>query len=104
MDSYAKMRRSNAKAKAWMLQNNFNDIHFFPHNRFIKDLHFQGLEFDGLASWKDYVVLFQVKSNLKPTKKLLQQYEDVEDRFKIICLWINVVDRKGIEVNNEKYY
>lgn len=104
MDTYAKMRRSNAKARGFLLNRGFEDVFFFQHTRFLKDLHFQGLEFDGIASFGNKVVLFQIKSNCKASKKTLEQYEKVGDKFNILCLWINIVDRKGIEVNNEKQY
>jgi len=95
-----KMSRSNVKARKWMEANGYVDIHFFPHTRWSKDLHFSGLEFDGLASVGTKLVLFQVKSNCKCPKKILEQYEIVSKKFGISCLWFNSIDRKGLEVNN----
>ena len=92
------MYRTNAKIKKWLIDNGFKDIHFFPHTRWIKDVHFQGLEFDGLASHETQLVLFQCKSNCKATKKMLIEYEKVSKKFGIICLWLNNVDRKGVKV------
>lgn len=96
----AKMSRSNVKARRWMEANGFTDIHFFPHTRWSKDLHFQDLEFDGLACSGATLVLFQVKSNCKATKKVLKQYDEVFKKFYVRCLWINAPDRKPLEVNN----
>ena len=98
----AKMSRSNVKTRRWMEANDYQDIHFFPHTRFSKDLHFQGLEFDGIASTKTTLVLFQVKSNCRATKKILEQYKKISWEFGIKCLWFNAVDRQGLEINNVK--
>lgn len=94
------MYRTNAKIKSYLIQQGYKDIHLFPHTHWIKDVHFQGEEFDGLASKGTKLVLFQCKSNCKASKKILQQYREISKRFNILCLWINSVDRKGIEVNN----
>jgi len=101
MKKMSKMHRSNAKARKWMNNNGYEDIHFFPHTRWSKDLHFQGLEFDGLASIGTNLVLFQVKSNCRATKKILEQYDNVLLKYNVVCIWFNAVDRKGLEVNNE---
>jgi len=101
MNKMAKMSRSNVKARRWMEANGYKDITFFSHTRFSKDLHFEGLEFDGLASIGVTLVLFQVKSNCKATKKTIEQYKNVSDRFGIYCVWFNAIDRGGLEVNNE---
>ena len=96
----AKMSRSNVKAKKWMTKNGYRDIFLFPHTRFSKDLHFHDQEFDGLASHEDRVVLFQVKSNCKPTKQKVREYDALAAQFGIECLWFNAIDRKPLEVNN----
>jgi len=103
VNKMSKMSRSNVKARKWMEANGYKDIHFFPHTRWSKDLHFSKLEFDGIASVGNTLVLFQVKSNCRATKKLLEAYEEVSERFNILCLWINAIDRVGIEINNGKY-
>ena len=96
-----KMYRTNSKVRQWLIENDFKDINFFPHTRFVKDLHFQGLDFDGLASKGTTLVLFQCKTNRKATKKMLEQYKMVSKRFGILCLWFNNIDRKGLYVNNQ---
>lgn len=96
-----KCSRSNVKARNWMKENGFSDTHFFGHTRWSKDLHFQGLEFDGIASLGTTLVLFQVKSNCRCPKKTLAKYQTVSKLFGISCLWINAVDRKPLEINNE---
>jgi len=96
----AKCSRSNVKARNWMLANGYKDIYFFQHGRFQKDLHFQGYEFDGLASLGNTLVLFQVKSNCKATKKSIKDYEAISNWFGIKCLWFNAIDRKPLQVNN----
>lgn len=95
-----KMARTNQKIRAWMSENGYEDITFFPHTRYQKDIHFQGQTFDGIAAKGDKVVLFQAKSNKRATKRVLLDYEEISSRMNIICLWINTIDRKGLEVNN----
>ena len=101
VNTTTKMHRTNAKVRRWLEENGYKDIHFFPHTRFSKDLHFQSLEFDGLASIGNTLVLFQCKSNCKAPKATLEAYADVAHRFNISCLWFNAIDRKGLEVNNK---
>ena len=96
----AKCSRSNVKARNWMLANGYEDIKFFGHSRWSKDLHFQGYEFDGLASLGNTLVLFQVKSNCKATKKLIKGFKQLSNWFGISCLWLNCIDKKGLEINN----
>lgn len=96
------MQRTNAKIRAWMTENGYQDITFFPHTRYQKDVHFQGQDFDGIASMGNKLVLFQAKSNCRATKKVIREYQELSLRMGISCLWINAIDRKGLEVNNEK--
>jgi len=96
-----KMSRSNVKARKWMEKNRYKNITLFSHTRWSKDLHFEDLEFDGLASTETTLVLFQVKSNMKCPNKILEKYEEVQRIFHIKCIWFNSIDRKGLEVNNE---
>jgi hypothetical protein len=98
----SKMQRTNQKVRAWMTENGYKDITFFPHTRYQKDVHFQGQDFDGMASCGNILVMFQAKSNCKATKKVVAEYAEISSRMKISCLWINAIDRKGLEVNNEK--
>jgi len=97
----AKMSRSNVKAKKWMTDNGYKDIFMFPHTRFSKDLHFQGQDFDGIATHKDRVVLFQIKSNCRALKQTLRDYARLSAIFNIECLWFNAVDRGGLQINNQ---
>ena len=101
MTNTSKMYRTNAKVKKWLVENGYSDINFFPHTRFIKDIHFQGEGFDGLASKGTVLVLFQCKSNCRATKKTMEEYKTISNKFGIHCLWFNSIDRKELEVNNE---
>jgi len=96
-----KMARTNQKIRAWMISSGYEDITFFPHTRYQKDIHFQGESFDGIASLKNTLVLFQAKTNTRATKRVLLDYEEISTRMGISCLWINAIDRKGLEVNND---
>ena len=92
------MHRSNSKVRKWLESNGYKDIHFFPHTKYFKDIEFQGLKFDGIASTNTTLVLFQVKSNTKPTKKFAKQYDLVSLKYGIKCMWFNCPDRKEVEV------
>jgi len=98
MNTIKKSYRSNAKIKIWLKKHNYKDIHFFPHTRFIKDVHFQGLDFDGITSLNTTLILFQCKTNCRASKKTIEKYKEVSKKFGIICIWLNCIDRKGIEI------
>lgn len=101
MTNTQKMYRTNSKVRAWLVKNNYEDVHFFPHTRFVKDLNFQGQSFDGIASKGMCLVLFQCKTNCRATKDTLEQYKILEQKYGIACLWFNNIKRKGLEINNE---
>ena len=99
MNNRNKMYIANSATRKWLEANNYKDIHFFPHTRWSKDIHFQNLSFDGCASIGTRFVLFQIKTNLKPTKKILAQMKKAEKTSFVKLLWFNKVKGKGeIEV------
>lgn len=99
MNNRQKMRIATSGAKRWLEKNNYTDIHLFPHTRWSLDVHFQGLSFDGCASLGKQFVLFQVKTNCKPTKAQLEQMRKAEEDSYVQILWFNKVNGKGaIEV------
>ena len=71
-----KMARTNQKIRAWMISSGYEDITFFPHTRYQKDIHFQGESFDGIASLKNTLVLFQAKTIEKAMKKIDDDFEN----------------------------
>lgn len=91
------MYASNRKAKDWLFLNHFEEIHMFPHTRFSQDLNLKNLKFDGIAI-KDKLALFQVKSNLKPTKDYQNQMLAFSEIYKVYCLWFNCIDGGEVEV------
>ena len=90
------MRRSNSKIKQWLLKEGYKNIHFFPHTRFVKDVNIDEVDFDGIASYNDKLVLFQCKSNLKPSKKTMLLYGALSKKYGAICLYLSNFDRKGV--------
>ena len=102
MNTRQRMYESNSKARKWLIENEYKDIHFFPHTRFSKDIHFQGLSFDGCASFGKQFVLFQVKTNCKPTKKIQAQMKIASRGSNVILLWVDVVKKKGVQVYLEQ--
>lgn len=91
-----KMYTSNSKVYKWFSENGFTDVFPFVHTRFSKDAYFQGLSFDGLASKGTQLVLYQIKSNCKPSKKIQNQMALASKNSGVILLWFDVVDRKGV--------
>jgi hypothetical protein len=99
MNNRDKMYMANSLTRKWLEKHGYADIHFFPHTRWSKDAHFQGLSFDGCASYLRRFVLFQVKTNCKPTKAQIDQMRKAEKDSYVGLLWFNKVNGKGeIEV------
>ena len=98
MNTMSKMSRSNCKSRNWMLKNGFQDIQFFPHARWSKDVHIGPVGFDGIASRGTCLALFQVKSNKRIPKKEATKYAELSAKYRIITLWFNAIDRKPLEV------
>jgi len=94
MSNREKMYKTNSKAKAWLVEEGFTEIHFFPHTRFSKDAFFQGLGWDGLATLGHRLALFQTKTNCACTKKTRQRMKTASDNSGIILLWINYKTKK----------
>ena len=78
----------------------FSEIHTFPHTRYIKDVNFGNLKFDGIAidSKNNKLCLFQIKSNRKPSAEYLKEMGMFSEAYGVECLWINVIDRKPVEI------
>lgn len=98
MNNRTKMYTTNSKVRKYLIENNFKDLHFFPHSRFSKDVTIGELGFDGIASKRDYLVLFQCKSNCKPTKEMQNKYSKFAKKYNCITIWFNAVDRKDLNV------
>lgn len=96
MNNRERMRESNYKVRKWLTENNYKDIHFFPHTRYSKDVHFQGMAFDGCCSFGKRFVLFQTKTNCKPTRKEQSQMLSILEECGIIPLWFDVVKKIGV--------
>lgn len=97
VNTMAKMRRNNIKVRRWLSEQGFEDITFFPHTRFSKDLHLMDLEFDGVCRNSKRICLFQAKSNKKQSKESREQFDAFFQIFGVIALWINCIDGGEIE-------
>ena len=100
MSTYDKMYSSNSKARKWLTERGFIQIQMFPHTRWNKDIHIGNLSFDGIARDDLCIILFQVKSNQRPTKKTQQEMSLLTEQYKraVRFVWINCPDRKEVEV------
>jgi hypothetical protein len=76
----------------------YKNIRFFQHSRFQKDLDIDGLKFDGIATYNSKLVLFQAKSNTKPTREMMFCYKKVAKRYDIMCECMVHTDRKGVRI------
>lgn len=98
MNNRERMYQSNSRVRKWLIESKYVDIHLFPHTRFSKDVHFQGLNFDGCCSFETKFVLFQIKTNERPSKKILEQMRRISKKSKVSMLWFNCKKRNMIEV------
>lgn len=98
MTNRTKMWVTNQKARAWLVENGFTDIHFFPHTRFSKDAHFKGLGWDGIATLDKRLALFQTKTNRACTKKTLAQMKLAAAESYVMLIWFNNIKRKGLHI------
>ena len=98
VNTRSKMQRSNSKARKHLTEHGYSNIYFFPHSRFSKDYILDGSGFDGLCSKNGNICFFQVKSNCKPPKQVLEQFKQMSFNYNIRCIWINVRDRKPIQI------
>jgi len=96
----SKMRRTNRKIYNLLVKLGYTNIHFFPHLRYVKGVKFGKIEFDGIATKEDEkkLVLFQAKTNIRPSKKLIEKYKELSEEYGIECLFISRFDRQGIEI------
>lgn len=94
-----KMYKTNGLVRKKLIEMGFIDIFFFPHLRFSKDYHINGLGFDAIA-WKkegesSYILyLFQIKTNCKPSKETLEAYYKAEKLYNCRLCWITKTDGK----------
>ncbi|MCM8786843.1 MAG: hypothetical protein NC935_02185 [Candidatus Omnitrophica bacterium] len=95
MNNRQKMYLANSLTRGWLEEKGYKDIHFFLHTRYSKDVYFQGLSFDGCASKGKQFVLFQVKTNKKPSKKVLEQMRKASKHSGVILLWFNKLKGEG---------
>lgn len=101
INNYSKMRGGNKKIKIWLGKQGYENIHLFPHSRFMKGYNIDNNEFDGVCcdNTNHKLVLFQCKASKvhkKLPKKLAVIYRQIAKDFGIRCLWLNSVDRKGV--------
>jgi hypothetical protein len=92
------MRRSTAKAKSWLIQQGYFNIHLFVHTHFSKDVTIDSCSFDGIASKGTFLTLFQVKSNKSISKQEQEAYRLLAKKYNCECLWFNFRDRQSPQI------
>jgi hypothetical protein len=88
------MYETNGKVRKYLAEQKFEEIYFFPHLRFMKDYNFKSQKFDGLGFKDKTIWFFQIKTNEKPSKKILAEYKKLETESLCKFLWLNC--EKGV--------
>lgn len=101
MNNRQRMYRTNSLIKKYLKSRNFIHIYLFPHLRFSKDYHIENSNFDAMGFKKEdkHVYLFQFKTNCKPSKKILNEYKLLEEKYHIRCIWANKIKKNIILYN-----
>lgn len=96
INNRSKMYRTNSLIKTKLYKLGFTNIYLFPHLRFIKDWIFEDCGFDAIGIKKDskYLHLLQFKTNKKLSKKELQKYKLIEEKYFCKCMWVTKVEKK----------
>lgn len=89
MSNRTKMQYTNGKIKDFLKKNKWEYIYVFPHSRFMKDYVVESCGFDMLAWKHGEPWLIQCKTNLKPSKAIIEKYKLIEDSHYVRCAWIN---------------
>ena len=93
-----KMYWVNSKIKDKLKELGYTNIYLFPHLRFQKDYIIDDCKFDGIATSISSILLFQNKSNKKPSKIKLEKMREVGKKYNFIAAWFVYEDRKGVSV------
>lgn len=88
------MYQTNGKARAYLKLQGFESIYFFPHLRFMKDYHLAEEDFDAMGFKDKKIWFFQIKTNCKPTKKILERYKIKSKEYNCGFGWLNC--EKGV--------
>ncbi len=61
-------------------------------------LYLKGFDALGWRTNEKTLYLFQFKSNLRPSKKIMEEYKKINKKYYVKCVWINKPDRKDVEM------
>lgn len=89
MNNRQKMYETNGKVRKYLIAEGFAEIYFFPHLRFMKDYNFKSQKFDGLGFKDKQIWFFQIKTNEKPSKKVMADYKKLEEQSYCKFIWLN---------------
>jgi len=88
------MHYTNGRVKKYLIEHGWTNIYLCPHLRGQKDYHIEECGFDGFALKNGKVYFFQIKTNMKISKKELARYIEIEKNYDLKCLWLNRAKRK----------
>lgn len=90
----AKMRRSNSKARAFLKDLGFENIHLVPHTRWSKDINIDGAGFDGVCTRACRLYFIQIKTNSPASAK---KYVSFTRIYGIPVLLLTAIDNEGVK-------
>ena len=104
VNRYRKMRKTNRIVKNWLIENGFSFIYLVPHARWSKDIIIDNCRFDGFAFRKNEKIIYflNLKTNKKISKKIINEYNITASKLGFKVLFFNYINRKGLEVYNNK--
>ena len=97
MNNRQKMYETNGKARAYLKIQGYENLYFFPHLRFSKDYNLSTLKFDAMGFKNKRIHFIQIKTNDKPTKKILEESRKAEEEFGCRIIWLNCVKGRIFE-------
>ncbi len=102
MNNRQKMYQTNTAIKKALEKIGFYYIYMCPHLRHQKDIQVDNYSFDAVGFKKNdnFVYFIQFKTNVKPSKKTLIEYSQLERKYTCKTLWVTKITRKGIFMFN----
>jgi hypothetical protein len=100
MNTRLKMYETNSFIKKELIKQGFHNLYLFPHLRFIKDYIFEDVGFDAIG-WKaddKRIYLMQFKTNEKPSKKMLEKFKAINEKYSCVCLWATKIKKNGVQI------
>jgi len=83
------MQSTNNAIKKKMIEEGYIINYVAPHSRFSKDIVIDGEGFDAITTRENFIYLCQWKTHVRPSKKILEKYKQLEEKYGVRCIWCN---------------